>query len=370
MTSLPPTRPFPRKKDSILKLRTTVALAAAASLALAGPAHAATTVVAKGLDNPRGLALAPDGTLYIAQAGKAGKTCINKDTCFGFTSKISALAADGTLSDLAADLISGAGPDGSFATGIDDVSVGPDGSVYGIETAAPPKTKGLPAAARKQLAHVIKARAGKGVPVGARVDTIEIKSNPDKTDVNSNPYSVAIGPDGTKYVADAGGNTILKVTNTKVSLVAVIPKLGKAQAVPTSMRFGPDGALYIGVLGGGGVATNGSKVFRLVPGQKPTVYATGFRNISGIAFDKAGNLYVSELYRTGSEQSGPKPDGDVVKIAADSTRSVAGKVPFPAGVAVADDGTIYVSAYSIVPGTTPKASPFKGAGGQVVKITP
>jgi sugar lactone lactonase YvrE len=353
-------------------IRKTLAAAGLAGLAagaLAAPAGAANSLVAKGLDNPRGLALGPDGTLYVAEAGKAGKTCPNKSTCFGFSSKIGKISLDGKVSTVAGNLISGGGPDGSFATGVDDVNVGPGGTVYGIETAAPPKTKGIPAKARKQLAHVIKASGGKGVPVGARVDTIELKSNPDHTDVNSNPYSVAIAADGTKYVADAGGNTILKVTNTKVSLVAVIPKLGKAQAVPTSLRVGPDGALYVGTLGGDGTAKDGSKVFRIVPGQKPTVYASGFRNITGIAFGKDGGLYVSELYRT-VKGGNPNTDGDVVRIAPDGTRSVAAQVPFPAGVAVADDGTVYVSAFSILPGTTPKSGPFKGAGGQVVKITP
>jgi sugar lactone lactonase YvrE len=353
-----------------LTLRTTLAAAILASLALGAPAQAAPTVVAKGLNNPRGLALTPDGTLYVAEAGRAGKTCLNKDTCIGYTSRIAKVAADGSVSTVLGDLLSGAGKDGTFATGVDDVAVGPDGSVYGIETSAPPKqAKSLPSKARKQIGRVVKAESGKAV-FGPPVDAIENKSNPDKTDVNSNPYGLAIGPDGTQYVADAGGNTILQVKDGKVTLLAIVPKPAKkVQAVPTVVRIGPDGALYIGILGGGGTPKNGSKVFRLVPGEKPTAYATGFRNITGIAFDKDKNLYVSELYRTGTESSGPKPDGDVVKVAVDGTRTRVGSIPYPAGVAVADDGTAYVSAYSILPATTPKKSPFQGKGGQIVKFS-
>jgi hypothetical protein len=36
---------------------------------------------------------------------------------------------------------------------------------------------------------------------------------------------------------------------------------------------------------------------------------------------------------------------------------------------VGADGSVYVSTFSILPGRTPKKSPFEGAGGQVVKVT-
>jgi hypothetical protein len=42
---------------------------------------------------------------------------------------------------------------------------------------------------------------------------------------------------------------------------------------------------------------------------------------------------------------------------------------FPAGAAVAPDGTLYVSNASVLPSKTPKKSPFKGLGGQILKIT-
>ena len=55
----------------------TGALACAAGLAplaVPSPAGALTgpQVVASGLDNPRGITLGPDGTLYVAEAGRGG----------------------------------------------------------------------------------------------------------------------------------------------------------------------------------------------------------------------------------------------------------------------------------------------------------
>ena len=48
-----------------------IVLSGIGSLALAGSA-VAQTVVMSGLDNPRGLAFAPNGALYVAEAGRGG----------------------------------------------------------------------------------------------------------------------------------------------------------------------------------------------------------------------------------------------------------------------------------------------------------
>ena len=42
----------------------------------------------------------------------------------------------------------------------------------------------------------------------------------------------------------------------------------------------------------------------------------------------------------------------------------------PTGAAVDSTGAVYVSNFSVLPRKTPKKSPFKGAGGTLVKITP
>ena len=55
------------------------------------------SVFAKSIDNPRGLALGSDGTLYVASAGHAGSTCLDKkkENCIGFTSRVLAISPAG-----------------------------------------------------------------------------------------------------------------------------------------------------------------------------------------------------------------------------------------------------------------------------------
>ena len=71
-----------------------------------------------------------------------------------------------------------------------------------------------------------------------------------------------------------------------------------AQSVPTSVVW-HDGAFYIGELGGDGTPPGHSRIWRVVPGGKPVVAATGLSAIGGIAFGPDGSLYVSELSRQG-----------------------------------------------------------------------
>ena len=74
-----------------------VALSGFGSLALADSA-VAQTVVMSGLDNPRGLAFAPNGALYVTEAGRGGDgPCLVNDNtgetrCFGKSGAITPVA--------------------------------------------------------------------------------------------------------------------------------------------------------------------------------------------------------------------------------------------------------------------------------------
>ncbi len=355
--------------------RAALGIAAAAALtgALAPGAQAATVeTVARGLDNPRSVAIGPDGAVYVANSGKGGRKCQGKGEerqCLGTTGRIVRLAG-GKLSTVARGFISGAGPDGSFAGGLHGVSVSPEGAVFGVTTSGPPAfVKSLPKPFRRQAGRLFDVKSGAFTSV-ARVDQLEWKNNLDKVkgDRNSNPYAVLAQSDR-QVVVDAGANAVYEVRGGTVSLLAVIPKNGRSQAVPTSVAVGPSGDLYVGELAEG-AGKGKARVWRIpAAGGTPTVHATGFTAITGVAFGPDGSMFVTEFARNLRKEDAR---GSVVRVAPDGSRTKlgGGKLFFATGAAVDSTGAVYVSNYSVLPAKTPKKSPFKGAGGSLVKITP
>src|SRR4051794_32801975 len=94
-----------------------VLVATCAALAVVGGAGAApATVIAAGLDTPRGLAFAADGTLYVAEAGRGGSgPCFTNSepnlVCLGTTGAITQVR-NGAQTRIATGLPSLAGAGG------------------------------------------------------------------------------------------------------------------------------------------------------------------------------------------------------------------------------------------------------------------
>jgi hypothetical protein len=132
------------------------------------------------------------------------------------------------------------------------------------------------------------------------------------------------------------------------------------QAVPSSVAVGPDGALYVGELTGVPFAPGSARVWRVVPGRKPAVYASRFTTISDLAFD-GRDLLVLELTTKGI-LSGKSP-GALIRVSPRHLKTLvasAGLV-YPTGLAV-DGDSIYVSNNGLYPVTGP------GPHGEVVRL--
>jgi sugar lactone lactonase YvrE len=393
-------------------------------------AQATTEVVAEGLHAPRGLAIASDGSLLVAEAGQYGDTCPMGEAgfCFGPTGSV-ARVADGQVERVIEGLTSaGSGPE---VVGPSDVALKDDGSFYLVLNGG-----GDPAERPEGdlSGYVLDAGLDGAYDPLADVWGYEATGDPDAEFsggvLDANPYSVAIVDDGV-LVADAGANALYAIDAAgQISVIAVFPPRehlfpaemlqamgpppetdgemapeGEAMAegeetaegepdeiaasdaeemtgeappeggmvpvpvesVPTSVVVGPDGAYYVGELTGGPFPVGGAVVWRVVPGEEPTEYATGFTNIIDVGFGPDGTLYVAEIVHEGLMPV--FMGGDVAPIGAVLSVPPGGGEPEMVatgeqlmalgGLTVADDGSIYVSANTL--GTE---------GGTIVKITP
>ncbi|HJQ48150.1 MAG TPA: ScyD/ScyE family protein [Amycolatopsis sp.] len=304
---------------NVLRIVTTAAVAVATALVPAvAQAGGGVSTVASGLNNPRGLAFSPDGALYVAEAGTGGEgPCMagpeGGTVCFGTSGSITVID-HGKQSRLISGLPSIANsPDGSQAIGPSDVSFqGKGGMYFTVGLGANPAVRAsLPGEAPQQSGWLLRGKQARQV---ADIAGYEATANPDGGEPDSNPNSVLALPGG-QVVADAGGNDLLWVAaNGKISTLAVFPDvlvdappfLGlppgtkiPMQAVPTSVVRGPDGALYVGQLTGFPFPEGAAKVYRIVPGHAPEVYAAGFTNIIDLGFSDDGKLYVLEIAQKG-----------------------------------------------------------------------
>jgi hypothetical protein len=341
------------------------------------------TVVAAGLDNPRGLAFDPHGNLYIAEAGHGGSIPLGEGpeggpVFGGLTGGVSMVSSahvvtGGTATRVVSGFVSVAGEDGTAAEGM--AAVATQGNrVYaqmGLNTAPVASAPGLPAdfraAALAQLGSTMRISGGSFTVLAHTGDadyawadahqSLGMGQFPD-----ANPNGLATRGN-TQYVADAGANIIAKVDVLgHVSTLAFLPVPSGAvtDGVPTCVATAPDGSLYVGELLGGFYQPGMARVWRIADGVA-TVKWSGFTTIQGCGFDPVGNFYVTEFQLSGL--GGPSPLGAVVKIAPNGTRTTygMGQLFLPSGFAF-HDGAVYVSNWSIMPAHN------AGPTGQVVRI--
>jgi hypothetical protein len=348
---------------------------------------ATVTTVASGFDNPRGIAVGANGRLYVAEAGKGGPDCVaggpGGEVCPGLTGAISVITKGGAHHRIVSGLASIAGRDGSFATGPDGLSRTEDGGLYTIMTGCPQQVDQLPpgvfapslvSAVKAQVGQVIKVKSDGGFRATAGVGAFDWEWSKTHTNLapgqfpDCNPYGILAG-EHDQWVVDAATNTLDHVTSDgDIKIVAFFPNPPVSDAVPTCLDRGPDGALYIGELTGGGNQPGASVVWRVDTREehpKPTVWASGLTAVTGCGFAD-GQFYATEFSTLGLDNAAPGT-GAVVRVPAHSKSPivVVDKLNFPNGFA-ANEGSIYVSNWSISPAVVPPGPPFKP--GEVIRI--
>ena len=306
-----------------------------------GPATAAR------LEIPFDVAAAPDGTLYIAD------TSNNRIRRVSPNGIISTFAGNGSL-----NFNGDGGPATRSSIGSPfDVAVGPDGSVY--------------------IADRLSQRIRRVTPDGL-IDTVAGKGlagfsgdGGPATEAELNyPGNVAIAPDGTIYINDGGNHRIRKVSPdgfiTTVAGTGVRDSTGDGgpAALATfdtvrGMALGPDGSLYLADMGAnrirrispdGIISTVAGNNQRGFLGDGGPATAAALRDPWDVTVGSEGEIYIAD---TGNNRiRRVSPSGIISTYAGngdggfgdDTGPATAARFRSPAGVTIGPDQNVYIAA--------------------------
>lgn len=351
-----------------------LALAPAALLADVGDGR----TIASGLSNPRGIAFAPNGALYVAENGRGGPgPCILSPVqppppappayrCYGETGAVTQILPGGGFERILTGLPSLVLANGTSEGGPAKLSFhGMTAYVtMGLGGNADLVRSDLGGGNANLFGTLLRVTLSGQYQVVADVSAHEVAVNPAGGPVDSNPYGVLAQP-GRRVVADAGANALIEaLADGHTRALAILPALpGGREAVPTSVTEGPDGALYVGLLTGFPFFQGSASVLRIASdGSSIETYAGGFTAIVDVAFDAGGALYVLE---TASGQVPPFPPPSPGLGAGRLKRQCPGGAPtvlldgltFPGSVAVGPDSAAYITNF----GTS-------ATGGEVLRL--
>lgn len=374
-----------------------LSLLAAALFPTPGFAAGSVTVVASGLDSPRGIAFY-DGQMLVAEAGHGGNECFHPPDsppgtqhCVGFTSQVSQVnLATGTHHPLVTGLFSiSLGQEETVGAGGLAVSESRIYTAIGVSPQQLPNEARF-AGARKQAGRLISIKpTGTWRPVASVGETnynftLQFTEptphvySPGTQEHDANPYGVLASEDGV-YVVDAGSNTLDYVSGKgEIKILHHFawrdpnPDNFPSDATPTC-AVSSDDALWVGELSGrlNRVAKGGVTLVepRDSAGKPVLTHVTGCAS-------HEGSIYFVNMFGPGI----PFVDrsffeGSVVKFTPESGKAsvIADHLVFPNMPAIGPDGNLYVTAGSICPadGSSPfppgAPNPCPG-GGKVLRI--
>jgi hypothetical protein len=347
-----------RRTSAIARRRLALlgATCVAGAVVVAAGAATSSTVIASGLGNPRGIDLGKYSKVLVVETATGELTDVGdgEETLATLPGAVD-VAHGGFLQTL---VVTGGGP--------------------------PPDEEGAAAASNgaPPPASLLRVLPWGGFTVLADIGTYQ-QTDLDEDDIEgipaeSNPNGVAIHGRGA-LVADAAGNDLLHigrlgaietVARFKPELVPFpaipdpppfFPPAGTpvpAEAVPTAVAIGPDGGYYVSELKGFPFVPGTSRIWRIEPGSRDavcdpespdsgacTTFLEGFTAVIDLAWGSDGTLYVLEISKNLLlAESGGDPIGRLWAVKDGERKEIVpGELLLPGGVAVAPNGTLYVT---------------------------
>ncbi len=323
--------------------------------------------IADGLNNPRQLFYAADGTLYIAEAGLAGDESIEGDfgpVLAGNTARVVSVPPEGGEPTVVVDNLPSAQAFENIV-GANSVYVTEDGTLWIVIGNAPPEMD----YARGVLVLNASGEEQRFIDFQA----IEEAQNPDGEDIATNPVDIDVSADGMIYIMDASGNALYRMTaDGEPEVFAVWEEL----PVPTSVSVGPEGDIFVGFLSAFPFPPGSARVERWSPEGELVETYEGLTAVTDVLAADDGTVYAVEMSGSFGDAGWTPNAGRVLSVSADGITPLAEGLNFPYGLAMAADGTLIVSMNSafvepgtgvVVPvssdmGTAPDTAPGEPAG--------
>lgn len=339
-----------------------VCLAALGAPTAAAEDKPANEVVVDHLNNPTGVLVDPDGTIWVAESGVPGST---KATARNFD-----IGKDGDtalIGDSASVLRVDPNGKRTKVAQLPAVKIGmmmygahhivKVGDVLYVPTTA--WTADVQAKRVPYAGTVVRIEKNK-LSMVADLYEYERVNNPNGFRIESDPFGIAVGPDGNLLVTEAGANTLVKINPTTGemlplavfgSLASPIPNPNRndqmaTDPVPTGIDIDKDGNAFVGFFSGFPFIPGAAAVVKVSPSGAITPYATNLTMLTDVAFGPDGNLYaVAYGAFTGQGFDGTK--GMIVRVkAGKASEIVATGVDSPSALAFTAAGDAYVATKS------------------------